>query len=506
MRRASPLPLAAALLALRVTNAQSVFFNSSVPPTTASFSPAGPYPTDPTDLDGEVGGLEQLFTGYGSTDALLSQYCVSSAIANATNQPIITTTFTEAVQTTIGGTQTLISVVTTETGQFEPITFASPCCSSCTVLASKLQLIYWPTPAPSDFTGSTIVNSEGFTFTSPSVYIAFNDLSASNLCGAFATITKPVTISVPPNEISSVFGSGNQTGTRAVNFADFNGCPSSFPPDDNFTNTSLQSEIRRCSPFIPIPTEVVTADPRFSGCIALPLGSLLDPPSVLTSATGILPPSSTPPASPVSSVTPISPPSTTPALPESSPPASTPSSTSLPPPPPPPSSSTVASAPPPPPPPPPPASSTSSAASPPPPPPPPPPPSSSSASPPPPPPPATSSTASPPPPPPPPSAPSSSAGASQQPPPPPPAASSSSAQLPPPPPPPTSTGDSQPAPPPPAVSSSASGSGSASVPTQSGSGSGEGGSPPFNNGVARIVSNFGLTAMVLAVSVFAVFV
>lgn len=105
--------------------------------------------------------LERIFAGY-STDTLLSDYCVSSAWANYTAQVGVSTTITGSFVSVFNSTSTSASTYTTTLND-QQFTFEPPCCSTCFIDASKVSLIYWPTPAPSGFTGSTVVDENGFT-------------------------------------------------------------------------------------------------------------------------------------------------------------------------------------------------------------------------------------------------------------------------------------------------------------------------------------------------------
>jgi len=82
-----------------------------------------------------------------------------------------------------------------------------PCCSSCYMTAGTIDFYFWPdqatptTPAPGQ--PSTSVNAEGFTFTSPSVYMAFSSLVASNRCGQVGEAWTNTTIAFDASEITT---------------------------------------------------------------------------------------------------------------------------------------------------------------------------------------------------------------------------------------------------------------------------------------------------------------
>ncbi|PMD37465.1 hypothetical protein L207DRAFT_585801 [Hyaloscypha variabilis F] len=62
-----------------------------------------------------------------------------------------------------------------------PFTASPPCCGGCSFTAGDVQVYHWP-PATTSPLVSMLVNSEGFTFTYPSVYVVFQSIVASNLC------------------------------------------------------------------------------------------------------------------------------------------------------------------------------------------------------------------------------------------------------------------------------------------------------------------------------------
>ncbi|CAD0107272.1 unnamed protein product [Aureobasidium uvarum] len=73
--------------------------------------------------------------------------------------------------------------------------------------AGTIDFYFWPdqatptTPAPGQ--PSTSVNAEGFTFTSPSVYMAFSSLVASNACGQVGDAWTNTTIAFDASEITT---------------------------------------------------------------------------------------------------------------------------------------------------------------------------------------------------------------------------------------------------------------------------------------------------------------
>lgn len=98
-------------------------------------------------------------------------------------------------------------------------------CGRCAVTGGTVQLIYWPatsTPTPSAApTGSqngtvkaratpppvVTVETLGTTFTSPTLYISYKSLYASNACGTIGTEIGETILAIPPDKpLSSVYG------------------------------------------------------------------------------------------------------------------------------------------------------------------------------------------------------------------------------------------------------------------------------------------------------------
>ena len=113
------------------------------------------------------------------------------------------------------------------------------CCMDCYVYFPEVEVYYWPVPVSEEqcangshpiteqatllpdaktaearfstlrsnhsITGPvTVVNSNGFTFTSPSIYVAFGDVSAGDACGAVGQKHTSVTLAFAPGELQTV--------------------------------------------------------------------------------------------------------------------------------------------------------------------------------------------------------------------------------------------------------------------------------------------------------------
>ncbi|KAG8629651.1 hypothetical protein KVT40_003516 [Elsinoe batatas] len=193
-----------------------------------------------------------------------------------------------------------------------------PCCSQCYLSAGTMQLIYWPhQQRATEPTGlpSTYTNNNGFTFTSPSVYMAFSKLYASNKCGTVGTVWQNTTLAFNADEITTLNPTitstlvetrtvGNATRTitnyvtskpadARINYDDLTGDCSitggyySYWPGNPF-NAGMGAYVKDpCRPILKIPDRLVSAQPEWaaSGCQEDP-GSqgFYDPPITLDTA------------------------------------------------------------------------------------------------------------------------------------------------------------------------------------------------------------------------------
>ncbi|RFU78262.1 hypothetical protein TARUN_3977 [Trichoderma arundinaceum] len=162
-----------------------------------------------------------------STDPALQCQCLESVNSwlSTTNPPTRTasrtigtgiTTFTETIssRTTVVTTVVNTVEVATVTGNYILPqtnnwygTAESPCCYSCTIAASTVEVFYFPEP-----TGTvplvTSFTSGDYTFfrnsQSPSVYIGFSSLSAYDYCGLVGKPFANTTVAFNPGELSTI--------------------------------------------------------------------------------------------------------------------------------------------------------------------------------------------------------------------------------------------------------------------------------------------------------------
>ena len=152
-------------------------------------------------------------------------------------------------------------------------------------------------------TGSIAV-SDGFTFTSPSVYVAFYSLSATDDCGLRGNNIKSTMLAFAPGELSTVqghlWGGGVQEQkTKVFNFADLP-CP---PYDVMYDDWYKPAPGEPYRPLIALPEKVRDLDPWWSACTDAFYFTGLDPPRTLEKATAMVTPAS-PAANPDPTITP----------------------------------------------------------------------------------------------------------------------------------------------------------------------------------------------------------
>ena len=144
----------------------------------------------------------------------------------------------------------------------------------------------------SDITGSIAV-SDGFTFTSPSVYVAFYSLSATDMCGFRGNNISSTMLAFAPGELSTVqghlWGGGVQDQkTKVFDFADLP-CP---PYDVMYDDWYKPAPGEPYRPLIALPEKVRDLDPRWNACTDAFYFTGLDPPKALQRAAAMITPAS----------------------------------------------------------------------------------------------------------------------------------------------------------------------------------------------------------------------
>ncbi|KAL7927655.1 hypothetical protein ACQKWADRAFT_277416 [Trichoderma austrokoningii] len=280
-----------------------------------------------------------------STDPALECQCIGSVNSwlRATDAPTRTltrtigtgvTTFTESLSSTTTVITTVLdltSVITATDNVIEPDTnlwygsATSPCCYSCTIQASTVEVFFWTDATESP--AITSFSSNGVVYESPSIYIGFSSLSAFDYCGLVGSAYTNTTMAFNPTELSTLLFS-EVIGTSQV-FTVVSGGTTSFstePPGTLFTpdgsallntkdlerNCSTVSGYTYipgnpsnagihitppdpCHPTIVIPDRVRSLQPGWGACLSDAIGGFYDPPSALSPVSELVPTSALPP-------------------------------------------------------------------------------------------------------------------------------------------------------------------------------------------------------------------
>lgn len=141
------------------------------------------------------------------------------------------TSFEKLYTTTLSGnTYETFSQDQTRLAAYDP---PSACMSLCTISASRVQLLYWPTPYPISGSNAALtsaappkmsVGPDGYTFISPTAYVVFSGLSAHGLGGSPGTRTyENITRAYAQDQLSTFYScSVPWYHTSQINFQDFN--------------------------------------------------------------------------------------------------------------------------------------------------------------------------------------------------------------------------------------------------------------------------------------------
>jgi hypothetical protein len=139
----------------------------------------------------------------------IASYCgslwSSSVAAFFATDPISTETGTYTIVPFTSGepTRTTVSEETFFENTFTWVPTATQCCLNCTISGGAIQVMVWPTPAPSPPVSTLVDAAANFTFTSPSVYVVFESVGATNLCGEVGTAVINKTLAFDPEELST---------------------------------------------------------------------------------------------------------------------------------------------------------------------------------------------------------------------------------------------------------------------------------------------------------------
>jgi hypothetical protein len=167
-------------------------------------------------------------------------------------------------------------------------------CDKCAIRASTANVLYWPTPAISDAspteieTAKVIAVHNGITYTSPTVYVSFETLSATNNCGIVGQKYGDVVVTLPRDEtLTSLEGYAwhwTAKTARSFDFKDLNQpisvdvyrklwkCGAGASGCQNirgYSNTTCACPVAVLNDYTPkivIPNAVRTVDAEWSNC------------------------------------------------------------------------------------------------------------------------------------------------------------------------------------------------------------------------------------------------
>ncbi|KAL8917581.1 MAG: hypothetical protein Q9208_007864 [Pyrenodesmia sp. 3 TL-2023] len=200
------------------------------------------------------------------------------------------------------------------------------CCMNCFVYFPHVEVFYWPPPESEQIcanssetlvtaqavlpTGAaktaaatfnplfsnssqpgpaSTVNAEGFTFVSPSVYVAFGDVSAGDACGLVGEKHTSITLGFAPGELHTVTRLGKDhydttLGTRAFDPKNVL-CSPDFSVPKLFLQQDSLAGIETYRPRIQMPSALHNLDPAWKSCTVDDYEGV-DPPRQLVPASG----------------------------------------------------------------------------------------------------------------------------------------------------------------------------------------------------------------------------
>ncbi|MCJ1334853.1 hypothetical protein MMC09_000118 [Bachmanniomyces sp. S44760] len=160
------------------------------------------------------------------------------------------------------------------------------CCGTCQLEASAIEIRYWPTPAPDPPVTET-VDSTGFTYVSPSVYIVFSGLFAVAQCGTLGTSIDSTTLSFGPTELYTYLNSEwsiTPYGKQTLNYVQL---ASECPPTTSATaaisqtgNFSIDLSSNPCQPYVSVPPQIPALQSMWANCSGA-IEGFYDPPFAL---------------------------------------------------------------------------------------------------------------------------------------------------------------------------------------------------------------------------------
>lgn len=188
----------------------------------------------------------------------------------------------------------------------------------CTVYFSLVDVLYWPVPGANtacldnatsldsvpisspalvssrNDTVSTTVGPDGFTYTSPSIYVAYHDISASNRCGQIGPKHTSITLSFAPGSLSTsdyapgIFAGPYGGQPKPLNLSDLPCPPQSLLDAQESANQVGFSLPARpgYAPIIAPPPALQNLEPAWKNCHSQ---FAFDPPRSLVPASALVP-------------------------------------------------------------------------------------------------------------------------------------------------------------------------------------------------------------------------
>ena len=140
-------------------------------------------------------------------------------------------------------------------------------------------------PKQNSSKASYAIGPEGFTFTSPSVYVVVSTIQAKDKCGTVGKVHTSLTLSFAESQLSTIDGISDET--KVFNFADLPCPPTSwnFPNPLQGNTAALIDFAQTYHPRILAPQSSLKAlDPAWKSCSIIDVGNGYDPPRPLTPA------------------------------------------------------------------------------------------------------------------------------------------------------------------------------------------------------------------------------
>ncbi|KAL8970130.1 MAG: hypothetical protein Q9183_001669, partial [Haloplaca sp. 2 TL-2023] len=200
------------------------------------------------------------------------------------------------------------------------------CCMNCYIYFPNVDVYYWPVPEEEEICANgteplrtaqveqltsaaktaeakfnalvrnnsitgpvSTVNDQGFTFVSPSVYVAFHDVSAGDACGDIGQEHTSITLGFAPGELQTVTALGKDHYDTTLGTRPFDPrnvlCPPDFEVEELFLKQDRLAGISTYRPRVQIPPALQNLDPAWKDCVVGDYEGI-DPPHPLVPASG----------------------------------------------------------------------------------------------------------------------------------------------------------------------------------------------------------------------------